>query len=62
MVARSERDIQRSNILTFVRNQEYLNPLNPVSSATGEGVSHSSEEHRGGGRASKPETKPGAES
>lgn len=48
MVARTERSIERSNILIFTRNQEQLNPLCPADLAE-QGVSHS-DDNRGTGR------------
>jgi hypothetical protein len=47
-----ERNLQRSNIQVYVRNQETLNPLYPANQKAGEGDSHSSssEDNRGGGR------------
>ena len=53
MVARSERDLERSNIHLFIRNPE-LNPLCPASLKAGQGVSHSdnssASDNRGTGR------------
>jgi hypothetical protein len=43
------RNLERSNILIFTRNQGELNPLCPADLKAGQGVSHS-DEHRGGGR------------
>jgi hypothetical protein len=52
MQSNDERNLQRSNIQVYVRNQETLNPLHPANQKASEGDSHSSssDDNRGGGR------------
>ncbi len=49
-----ERNLERSNILIFTRNQVELNPLCPADLKAGQGVSHSDNssdsDNRGTGR------------